>query len=200
MFAISGVQGLLAWRLMLLLPRCFEALMKHAKTLGTQSTQEGPKKAWILKAGKKLSKKLEQDKHCSMGAHGQVIARSLFRNGVKCQDIEAKTEQAQPGRVAVGVLRLAAFMWTPWLMAGEEESDDDEDAIGRQAASKKRVKHVKRACVTFARSLFPPGEFTLWAAPRWHLLRELFMDEDLNHTALGGWSVGKFQALWPAKL
>ncbi|CAK9093261.1 unnamed protein product [Durusdinium trenchii] len=65
-------------------------------------------------------------------------------------DIEAKTEQAQPGRVAVG----------------EEESDDDEDAI---------------------------GEFTLWAAPRWHLLRELFMDEDLNHTALGGWSVGKFQ-------
>ncbi|CAK9116002.1 unnamed protein product [Durusdinium trenchii] len=94
-----------------------------------------------------------------MGAHGQVIARSLFRNGVKCQDIEAKTEQAQPGRVAVGVLRLAAFMWTPWLMAGEEESDDDEDAIGR--------------------------EFTLWAAPRWHLLRELFMDEDLNHTALG---------------
>eukprot|EP00913_Durusdinium_trenchii_P018171 g17072.t1 len=81
-------------------------------------------------------------------------------------DIEAKTEQAQPGRVAVGVLRLAAFMWTPWLMAGEEESDDDEDAI---------------------------GEFTLWAAPRWHLLRELFMDEDLNHTALGGWSVGKFQ-------
>eukprot|EP00438_Fugacium_kawagutii_P021114 Skav213904 [mRNA] locus=scaffold1439:118703:121610:- [translate_table: standard] len=37
-------------------------------------------------------------------------------------------------------------------------------------------------------------EFSLWAAPRWHLLRELLMDEDLNNTALGGFTVGKFQA------
>eukprot|EP00435_Cladocopium_sp_Y103_P061665 s38_g23.t1 len=37
------------------------------------------------------------------------------------------------------------------------------------------------------------GEFSLWAAPRWHLLRELLMDEDLNNTALGGFTVGKFQ-------
>lgn len=36
-------------------------------------------------------------------------------------------------------------------------------------------------------------EFSLWAAPRWHLLRELLMDEDLNNTALGGFTVGKFQ-------
>lgn len=38
------------------------------------------------------------------------------------------------------------------------------------------------------------GEFTLWAAQRWHLLRELLMDEETNHAALGGKSVGKFQA------
>lgn len=37
------------------------------------------------------------------------------------------------------------------------------------------------------------GEFSLWAAPRWHLLRELLMDEDLNNVALGGFTVGKFQ-------
>eukprot|EP00434_Breviolum_minutum_P025001 symbB.v1.2.022088.t1/scaffold1938.1/size102858/10 len=36
-------------------------------------------------------------------------------------------------------------------------------------------------------------EFSLWAAPRWHLLRELLMDEDLNNVALGGFTVGKFQ-------
>ena len=42
---------------------------------------------------------------------------------------------------------------------------------------------------------FNQGEFSLWAAPRWHLLRELLMDEDLNNTALGGFTVGKFQAL-----
>ena len=104
--------------------------------------------------------------------------------------------------------------------ADEPGEPDDEDALCVQAASDHRatvstILFINCLSVGWLQSAslqtymetpsdiswsmivltLDQGEFSLWAAPRWHLLRELLMDEDLNNTALGGFTVGKFQAL-----